>query len=261
MMNSIGFCVCLKIFSRTGKNLLLLLILIVVWGSTGVNNETLSQINSHRQESAKRAEHRIGPVIQGTYAAAAQDTAGESGLALDDSVAGAGPEKVPKPTSVMYKSMIVPGWGQVVNQQVWKVPIVYALIAGVTYYSIHLNQKYNDYKAAYYNAVYPEREPRFGPTPEYINPNINESSLKSIRNDYRNRRDKAFIGIGLAYGLNVIDAYVFAHLRDFDVSDDLSMNVSMDNPGRRSRAQPGSFARLSNYNSIGLSLNFKLITN
>ena len=34
--------------------------------------------------------------------------------------------------------------------------------------------------------------------------------------------------IALAYILNFIDAYVFAHLRPFDVSDDLSLESSME---------------------------------
>lgn len=130
----------------------------------------------------------------------------------------------PDPKSVLKQSLIVPGWGQVTNKQAWKVPIVYGLLGGLTYYSVYLHKKYHDYRAAYYNAEYgAEGGYRFGPTPSYIPENANKSALKSNRNFYRNRRDFVYISIGLAYALNVVDAYVFAHLRSFDVSDDLSM--------------------------------------
>jgi hypothetical protein len=128
----------------------------------------------------------------------------------------------PEPKMVLRRSLMIPGWGQVTNKQAWKVPIVYGLLGGLTYYSIYLQKSYNDYRAAYYN-LNPNTpdDNRFGPTPGYISPNSNLSSLRETRNFYRNRRDLVYVFIGLSYALNAIDAYVFAHLRPFDVSDDL----------------------------------------
>lgn len=164
----------------------------------------------------------------------------------DTARSAAGDNAFPAPKQVMYKSMMVPGWGQVVNKQIWKVPIVYGLLAGLTIYSIRLNKSYHDYRAAYYNAVYGEEgDFKYGPTPGYIPENANQQSLKYNRNYYRNRRDFIYITIGLAYGLNVLDAYVFAHLRSFDVSDDLSM---------KTRIQPALMAD----GSPGMTLQFRL---
>ncbi len=145
----------------------------------------------------------------------------------------------PDPTSVMFKSMILPGWGQVINDQIWKVPIIYALLGGLTYYSIYLTKKYHDYRAAYYNLndQLPDDE-RFGPTPPYISVNTSLSFLRSTRNNLRNRRDFIYVTIALAYGLNIIDAYVFAHLKPFDVSEDLSMNASLK-PALVAPSSPG----------------------
>ncbi len=134
-------------------------------------------------------------------------------------------DTVPKPSSVMLKSMMLPGWGQVVNRQVWKVPIIYGMLAGLTYYSILMDQNYRDYRAAFYNSQYPDGDQKFGPTPLYIDPNQNPEALRHTRNLYRNRRDLTIIGVVLAYGLNIVDAYVFAQMRDFDVSDDLSARI------------------------------------
>lgn len=51
----------------------------------------------------------------------------------------------------------------------------------------------------------------------------NSSSIRNQRDFLRNRRDFIYVTIGLAYLLNVVDAYVYAHLRPFDVSDNLSV--------------------------------------
>lgn len=124
--------------------------------------------------------------------------------------------------------MILPGWGQVQNRQIWKVPIIYGLLGGITWYSIQLHKSYNDYKAAYYNLnpQTPDDE-RFGPTPAYIPESSNLELLRTNRNQFRNRRDLMYVFIGLAYGLNIIDSYVFAHMRTFDVSEDLSMRTTI----------------------------------
>jgi hypothetical protein len=144
------------------------------------------------------------------------------------SVTGVQTQAYPDPTSVMYKSMIIPGWGQIQNKQFWKVPIIYGLLGGLTWYSIHLTKSYHDYRAAYYN-MNPDSPDdfRFGPTPDYIPENASLVALQDTRNALRNQRDFMYIAIGLAYGLNIVDAYVFAHMRSFDVSEDLTMKTSI----------------------------------
>jgi hypothetical protein len=134
----------------------------------------------------------------------------------------------PEPKKVLRQSLILPGWGQVTNKQAWKVPIVYGLVGGMTYYSIYLHKQYHDYRAAFYNLNQSTPDDnRFGPTPGYIPANASIESLRETRNYYRNRRDLVYVFIGLSYALNVIDAYVYAHLRPFDVSDDLSMRAKI----------------------------------
>ena len=130
----------------------------------------------------------------------------------------------PNPKMVLHRSLLIPGWGQITNGQFWKVPIVYGLLGGLVYYSVDLTKQYHDYRAAYYNSFSDNTDFRFGPTPDYLI-GANASSLRSNRNFLRNRRDFIYVTVALAYLLNAVDAYVFAHLRSFDVSDDLSMNT------------------------------------
>jgi len=145
---------------------------------------------------------------------------------------------LPKPGDVLLKSVFIPGWGQVVNRQVWKVPLIYGMLGGLTWYNIYLTKKYHDYRAAFFNANNDEINPDFGPTPDYIPEDTNPNQLKSSRDRFRNRRDFMYIVIGLAYGLNALDAYIFAHLRSFDVSKDLSLKTTV-RPSVLDKASPG----------------------
>lgn len=154
----------------------------------------------------------------------------------------------PSPKSVLYKSLIIPGWGQIVNKQIWKVPIIYGLFAGIGVYTVYVDRQYKDYRAAYYNTTQGEdNDFRFGPTPERLQ-GINANQLQSNRNNLRNRRDLMFVIMGLAYGLNALDAYIYAHMRTFDVSDDLSA---------RATVQPTILAE----GSPGIQLKFSLFKN
>ncbi len=157
-------------------------------------------------------------------------------------------EEFPSPKSVLFKSLMIPGWGQIVNRQAWKVPIVYGMFAGIGFYAYTLHQDYNDYRAAFYNAERGENTDfRFGPTPERLE-FVSSNELRSTRNSLRNRRDLMLVVMALAYGLNGVDAYVFAHMRSFDVSDDLSMNSTI-RPTIMADASPGitlSFSLKSN---------------
>ncbi|MEP1306729.1 MAG: DUF5683 domain-containing protein [Balneola sp.] len=156
--------------------------------------------------------------------------------------------KYPDPKSVLRRSLIIPGWGQLTNKQVWKVPIVYGLIGGLSYYSVYLTKQYHDYRAAYYNSFSSNNDMRFGPTPDYL-AGQGAASLKKNRDFLRNRRDFIYVTVFLSYVLNAVDAYVFAHLRPFDVSDDLSMN-------RRFEADTITNPFLGDIPSISLSIKF-----
>lgn len=155
-------------------------------------------------------------------------------------------DTVPNPKSVMFKSLILPGWGQVTNKQIWKIPIIYGLIGGVTAYTFYAHNRYQGYRAAYYNSFDENTDLKFGPTPDFVPAGQPPELYRTNRNNFRNRRDMAIIGILVAYGLNVADAYIFAHLRDFDVSDDLAGRVVVDTD---------YFAGLT-YTNLKLTFNF-----
>jgi hypothetical protein len=130
-------------------------------------------------------------------------------------------DSVPNPSTVWKKSALLPGWGQVTNKQAWKIPIIYASLAGLGYYSIAQHNEYKDYKAAFYNSVGTNTDQKFGPTRADLE-GLPPELLRYNRNTFRNRRDLSILMVVAAWGLNVVDAYVFAQLRDFDTGPDLT---------------------------------------
>ncbi len=134
-------------------------------------------------------------------------------------------DTVPDPKKVWVKSAVVPGWGQVVNNQAWKVPVIYGVFGGITWFAINQHQLYADYRAAYYNSIPGRNDFLYGPTRPDLE-GLPPEQLRFSRNSYRNRRDLSIIVFVAAWGLNAVDAYVFAHLRDFDTGPDLSVATS-----------------------------------
>jgi hypothetical protein len=128
------------------------------------------------------------------------------------------PPHPPKKAALM--SACLPGLGQVYNRKAWKVPIIYAGFGGLGY-GLGFNQVY--YKR-YRNAL------RFryddDPTTNDVYPLYSDDDLVTLKQYYQRFRDLSIIGMAALYTLNVIDAAVDAHLFYFDVSDDLSLQVT-----------------------------------
>lgn len=131
------------------------------------------------------------------------------------------PEHSPKRAG-MY-SALVPGWGQGYNKKYWKIPIVWAGL-GATGYFIYANAvPMSQAKKAYLWID----EGSIGEAPnDFALQYPSTSKLESLYDQYRYNME-LFAIVSLAwYGLNIIDAVVDAHLKDFDISEDLSISLS-----------------------------------
>jgi len=122
---------------------------------------------------------------------------------------------------------IFPGAGQIYNKSYWKVPFVVGGFASMIYCIDWNNRGYQRFKKAYnllsdYDA-HPENYPD-GPTDEFHG-RYSSSFILNLRNNYRRNRDLCIIITGALYILQIVDAHVDAHLKDYDISDDLSMEV------------------------------------
>jgi len=147
---------------------------------------------------------------------------------------------VKNPRKAAILSAILPGAGQVYNEKMWKVPLIYGGIITNLYFVDFNNRRYQLFKEAL--KIYRDDDA----TTENIFPNLNEDGL--IRNvDYwRRNRDAVYLLFGAIYALNIVDALVDAHLSGFDVSDDLTLKI-----------HPSVESLYASGNSVGLSVKLK----
>lgn len=122
---------------------------------------------------------------------------------------------------------IFPGAGQIYNRSYWKVPFVVGGFASMIYCIDWNNRGFQRFKRAYNLLAdyeeHPENYPN-GPTDEFRG-RYSADFIKNLRDNYRRNRDLCIILSGALYVLQIIDAHVDAHLKDYDISDDLSMNL------------------------------------
>jgi len=113
------------------------------------------------------------------------------------------------PWGAVARSAIIPGWGQIYNESYWKAPVVWGVMGWFVYSWIDNNNKYIDYKNLYSQT--------------------SESLYRDYRDFYRDQRDEFAIYLVLTYFLNLVDAYVDAHLFDFSVDENYMNRTKMLN--------------------------------
>ncbi|PSL46747.1 hypothetical protein CLV51_103729 [Chitinophaga niastensis] len=126
------------------------------------------------------------------------------------------------PRKAALYSAVLPGLGQAYNREYWKIPLVYAALGTCTYFFIDNMKLYKSFRDAY--RIRKNGNP--GIVDQYANLIQDAEGLKQYRDYYRQNVDYSVLFFVLAYGLNIADATVFAHLRTFDMSSDLSMRIS-----------------------------------
>ena len=146
------------------------------------------------------------------------------------------------PARAAFYSAVLPGLGQAYNGKYWKIPIVYAALGTGIYFYTSNDEQYDRYRTAYKQRI-------AGRMDEFTNENgqpiVSTNGLIEAQRFYqRNKEISVLVTLGL-YALNIIDANVDAHLRQFNVSEDLSLKPSLD------------YDQFSGQTGYGLSLNFK----
>lgn len=147
-----------------------------------------------------------------------------------------GPENSVKKATTL--AMICPGAGQLYNKSYWKVPIVVGAFATMGYVIDWNARGYKRYRTAYNQVVNGQ--------PDEFEGRYSADYLKNMKDNFRRNRDLCIILTGALYLLNVVDAHVDAHLKDYDISDDLSV-----------RLEPTVFqnyASRNGYYGVGMSL-------
>jgi len=147
-------------------------------------------------------------------------------------------ENYPSPKKAITLA-IIPGLGQIYNKKYWKLPLVYGALGGVVY-SIDWNTKrYEVYRKAYdaktnEKTIYEDTLPR-----------VPAAAVKSRRDSFDKNRQLSWIGLIGFYLISAGDAFVDAHLKDFNVDDDISFQPTI----QTDRLQP---------TTIGISLKINI---
>jgi hypothetical protein len=143
------------------------------------------------------------------------------------------------PKKALLMSAVLPGLGQAYNKKYWKIPIIYAGAAAVTYFAIKNLDSLNIYSSAYKKSVTGKSA-----LIDKFHSQYDSTQLLTLRTDYKRYTDLTFIIAGAIYALNIIDATVDAYMFTYDLSDDLSMHVLP------------TFYTSRNYSYTGLSFSF-----
>jgi len=197
----------------------------------------------------------IGPVFfyQFSFSQKKQDTTSSTRLSqnkiinskdslssLKSLVPDTTPKKINGPRRAALRSAVLPGWGQATNKKYWKIPLVYSAL-GATAYAFNFN--ISQYKRVAYAyrvltlSITTKDTSQFKTVDTDLKPFIRAGAvndLRNYRNTFRKDIDYSVLIFLFFWGLNVVDATVDAHLKGFNVSDDLSMKIKPGfNPGSR----------------------------
>ena len=148
------------------------------------------------------------------------------------------------PKKAALKSTYLPGLGQAYNQKYWKIPVAYALMGGALVYHFDQKKNYDLARLNYQSKWFYEQNK--ATQPQLIDPFPTQSlgALSTEKVRLKNSKDLGIILLVLAYGLQIADATVDAHLFEFNVSDDLSLRPSIQWEGATNSAQLGLSLRI-----------------
>jgi hypothetical protein len=123
------------------------------------------------------------------------------------------------PRKALFYAAILPGAGQAYNKKYWKIPLVYGGLLGL----LAVVKFYDDAEVKYKSQLFYNIN----------NPNITynpvsggtTAQLRTIVDQARRQRDYFSIFTGLFYILQMVDAHVDAHLKEFDLNPKLHVRI------------------------------------
>jgi hypothetical protein len=138
------------------------------------------------------------------------------------------PDSLHSPQTAVMHSLMIPGWGQVYNHQVWKVPLVVIAVGTPIYLVFFNNNLYSQFLAL-------SKFREHGTVPALTDPNhdiyvkysfVPDQGIYDTANFYRRDRDLSYLAIVGFWGINVVDAYITAKfMHSYTVDNNLSMKV------------------------------------
>lgn len=126
------------------------------------------------------------------------------------------------PARAAFYSAVLPGLGQAYTKKYWKIPIVYGALGTGIYFYLQNNNQYQDLRDVYKARL-------AGENPEDLEfANLSEDQLIDLQRRFRRDAELALLITAGLYILNIVDANVTAHLQQYNISDDLSLQPKMN---------------------------------
>ncbi|MFT7072406.1 DUF5683 domain-containing protein [Patiriisocius sp. Uisw_017] len=125
------------------------------------------------------------------------------------------------PQRAAFYSAVLPGLGQAYNKKYWKIPVIYGGMAAGVYFYIQNDNDYNRFRDAFKRRLAGFTDDEFFGAGEEAT--ISNERLIDAQKNARQNRDVSVIVTLAFYLINIVDANVDAHLRQYNVDDNLSI--------------------------------------
>ncbi len=168
----------------------------------------------------------------------------EKVLVVKDSLSAKEPYDPLAPARAAFYSAVIPGLGQAYNKKYWKIPIVYAGMGAGIYFYLQNDKDYDRFRDAYKRRLAGYTDDEFYGTGS--TPVISDDRLIDAQKTAQKNKDVSIIVTVAFYLLNIVDANVDSHLRQYNVNDDLSLQPNLN------------FNSLNARPNYGLSLTYRL---
>lgn len=147
----------------------------------------------------------------------------------DTVITGSGPDTVAiqsyakrfSPRKAILYAAILPGLGQAYNKKYWKLPLVYGGFYFIGYYI----KTYNNFYVKYKGHLFYNLEHGLGQNDENPDVKLTTQQLRTIVDKARRERDLMIILMGGMYLLQMVDAHVDSHLKEFDLNPNLQVSI------------------------------------
>jgi len=114
-----------------------------------------------------------------------------------------------QPWLAVLLSGVLPGAGQFYNHSYWKIPIIWGLVGFFVYEYVQEDRLFRQYRDLYSAS---QQDPILGPA-GYL-------PYETEREFYRSQKNEYVWYFMIVYFINLVDAYVDAHLFDFEVKQE-----------------------------------------
>lgn len=132
-----------------------------------------------------------------------------------------------RPGKAALFSLIIPGAGQIYNKRYWKAPLVWGAVGGVGAWMLYNIDEYKYLRDVYRDRLIADME-GIDPTDDLLHLTTNQ--VKGFRDQYDRYRQMSIFIFAMTWIANSAEAFVDAHLKDFDVSDDISIRFNAVDP-------------------------------